>query len=733
MTTGLIRTLTAGTVVAAALVLGSMGVGAAQSGQELFQQALSKERGEGALQDAIALYQRVVQEAAGDRALEARALLQIAGIYERLDNPEARSTYERIVRDFSDNAQAVATARARLAAMSKAGSAENHKNVASTVRDVSFNLSGRVSPDGHWFVIGGGPNQRARPLQPYRSLYARNVDTGEIRPLDTAAPAVERMQAFVWSADSRRVAYNKCYAPKPPTRPTQVCELRVASLDGGTPRVVYPQAPGFLQPLAWSPDGQFVATRLYGLPAAGQNTIGLVSLPDASVRALKVSSEGPETLSDGMAFSPDGRYLVYNEGGWNAPRDIMLLAVDGSGDTALIRHPADDRFVAWTPAGDLLFRSDRSGTVDLLLAHVVDGHVQGLPLVVKRDMGLFDEHGMSSDGALYYLSPGGQEMSPIGAVSFQPPENDIQIAVLDPATGRVVEAPRPIAERAPGRGHAPTWSADGTSLIYRTSPIWSIGWNELVMLSMKTGEERRIRPQGLSNLGQDVTMVMPDGKSFVVVTATDDGRRLYKVDAETGAVTGPIGGNIGGSPRLLPDGRTVVAFRPGEPDDGRMAVIARDLASGEDTVVYAAPQGAQLRGLAVSPDGRSLALIESSTGQSHLFITTIKGGQTREVISLPTTILGGSKNVWSPDGRFIYFVEGDDPNSGPQDLWRVSSGGGQPAKVLTFGTEIWDPAIDKTGRYLAFASLRRSDAMTEHVLEHFLPDGELRPATAAAR
>jgi Tol biopolymer transport system component len=234
-------------------------------------------------------------------------------------------------------------------------------------------------------------------------------------------------------------------------------------------------------------------------------------------------------------------------------------------------------------------------------------------------------------------------------------------------------------------------------------------------------------------MGQDVTMVMPDGKSFIVVTATEEGRRLFRIDGQSGATTGPIGGRIGNSPRLLPDGRTVVAFRPANEGDGHMAVIARDLASGTDSVVYAPPEGAQLRGLAVSPDGSSLALIETAQGRSHLFTVAMKGGQTHELTSLPAAVLGGSKNVWSPDGRFIYFVEGGEANSGPQDLWRVSSSGGQPVKVLTFDAEIWDPAIDKTGRYFAFSALRRSDTMTERVLEHFLPDSELRANPAVAR
>src|SRR5262245_22600532 len=85
----------------------------AQSGYELFQQALSKERAEGKPQEAIALYQRVVEVAATDHALAARALLQLGRCYETLGNTEARNAYERLISRYPDQTDAVAQARSR--------------------------------------------------------------------------------------------------------------------------------------------------------------------------------------------------------------------------------------------------------------------------------------------------------------------------------------------------------------------------------------------------------------------------------------------------------------------------------------------------------------------------------------------------------------------------------------------------------------------------------------------
>src|SRR5450759_2911207 len=121
-------TMKRASTLAIALVLCALSAGmvAGQSGHDLFQQALVKERADGNLAEAIKLYQRVVSEFAQDRALSARALVQIGQCYEKLGEAqakEARATYERVVREFGDQVEFVAQARVRLAALGGAADA----------------------------------------------------------------------------------------------------------------------------------------------------------------------------------------------------------------------------------------------------------------------------------------------------------------------------------------------------------------------------------------------------------------------------------------------------------------------------------------------------------------------------------------------------------------------------------------------------------------------------------
>src|SRR6266851_1181746 len=84
----------------------------------LLQAAHQKQLVEGQLEEAIQLYKRIVQEHSGNRAVAAKALLEMGQCYEKLGNTEARKAYERVLREYGDQNEAAAQARARLAAIS---------------------------------------------------------------------------------------------------------------------------------------------------------------------------------------------------------------------------------------------------------------------------------------------------------------------------------------------------------------------------------------------------------------------------------------------------------------------------------------------------------------------------------------------------------------------------------------------------------------------------------------
>ena len=68
----------------------------AQSGQELFQQALVMELSNGEVGLAIGLYQRIVMEFASDRPLAAKALIRLGAAQEARGSTEAKRAYQHI-------------------------------------------------------------------------------------------------------------------------------------------------------------------------------------------------------------------------------------------------------------------------------------------------------------------------------------------------------------------------------------------------------------------------------------------------------------------------------------------------------------------------------------------------------------------------------------------------------------------------------------------------------------
>src|SRR5579859_3827110 len=111
-----------GMILAAIL---SLGMVFAQSGYDLFQKALVKERAEGDLKGAIPMFQRVVSEAGANRELAAKALVEMGGCYEKLGQGEAQKAYERVLRDFADQSAEATEARTRLAALTGGNNAKS--------------------------------------------------------------------------------------------------------------------------------------------------------------------------------------------------------------------------------------------------------------------------------------------------------------------------------------------------------------------------------------------------------------------------------------------------------------------------------------------------------------------------------------------------------------------------------------------------------------------------------
>lgn len=571
-----------------------------------------------------------------------------------------------------------------------------------------------VTPDGRYrfYVEEDGEGSE--------HLFLRDLTTGETRRL-TKGPGAAGDNKM--SPDGKQIAYAWATEDRP-------IELRIVGIDGSEPRVFYSNRDVLLLRVhEWSPDGKYVAATVFQKDRTSQ--LVLFSVADASVRVLR--TQVLKTLNSSfrwnrMSFSPDGRFVAYNlspQGGWH-PRDILAIPVEGGPEIPLVQHQAN-RLLGWTPDGrGVLFASDRSGHWDLWDIQVSDGQPRGSPELVKPNFGSFIDGvwftslGFTRDGSYYY--------------KVWVREIELYLATLDPAKNRL-RGPTKLASHV-GYRTSPEWSRDGRYLAY----AWGRGTASepfiLGIRSAKTGEERRLRLDGLIRHGGHGfdPRWSPDGR-FILADARErdyagplmDSQGLYRIDVQTGSFTPLVQTTaaIAGidSPVWSPDGRAIFERRPPP------RIVTRDLETGEEKELYRAVPPAQVHhwptsNLAVSPNGQRLAFVWTDAKNvertTALMVLSTAGGEPRELLRAQAPE-GISVPAWTPDSRHIIYARSVVGEKRKFELWRISAEGGEPQKLglVMEGLEPFGLSVHPDGKRIAFtAGTEREEVW---VLKDFLP------------
>lgn len=678
-----------GGIAALALAVVTLGAGQAlvlarQAGQAelLMQAARNKQVVEGKLDEAIAIYRDVLANHGQNRPVAARALAGLGYCYEKLgaaQTSEARKAYERLVQQYPEQTELVAEARARLLALAPVGgAAAAPAGRALAVRRVwsKEDVSGKVSPDGRYvsFTHWGTGN-----------LAIRDVASGEIRQLTAGTdPSKAYAEYSVPSPDGRRIAYAWSHS---------TYDLCVIGVDGSKPRVLRVSGGGVSRqfPLAWSPDGAQLLAEF--VKTDGTRDLMLVAVADGSAKLVKAVGRNP---SPGGVFSPDGRFIA-----WATREGLALFDLQTGAESPLISDRSSHTVLGWAPdGGHILFSSERTGSPDAWLIAVAGGKAQGEPVFVKRDWG-FRPMGFTRAGAFYY------------AVNNN--VGDVQVAEIDPASGKVVGMPRSASER--GNTWAPDWSPDGRSLafIVAREPTRTV-----VVRSLETGDEREFDfGERKIGLGASIRW-FPDGKSIAVPAFEPGaGESLLRLDVATGRITVlmPLLGSFPAF-EISRDGNSLF-YVPGHTGDTTRRLVARDLRSGREVEVVARPGFFQS---AVSPDGRSLLMSVGEGTSQVLLVRPLAGGDARELARVDgdTEVPFGGAPWWAPDGRHVYFLKGVKGEGHRWHLWRIAAEGGEPQPLgLTVGRQMGGLRLHPDGRRLATTDFTVN--LEVWVMENFLP------------
>ncbi len=119
-------------------------------------------------------------------------------------------------------------------------------------------------------------------------------------------------------------------------------------------------------------------------------------------------------------------------------------------------------------------------------------------------------------------------------------------------------------------------------------------------------------------------------------------------------------------------------------------------------------------GGAVSPDGKSVALILSRDGNPELYVKSLRTGLLKR---LTRTSRGNEASpCWSPDGKYIAFVS---DTSGRPQIYTISQSGGAARRLTTSGSECVSPDWGING-YIAYST--RTGGRYRIAVAH--PDGK---------
>lgn len=650
-----------------ALALASLGATPtlAQTGHDLYQQALVKEQADGDLQAAIALYERIVREFSSDRALAAKALVQMGQCHERLGSQAARAAYRQVVEEYADQAESAARARARLAVLTRPTPAETDSRIQvrqllSTSHGDPVPLSGGFFPDGRRLV--------------YIDWDAGTVAIGDVVTCETRAITQGDLEqggatGAKVSPDGKLIAYT-WYPADDPADHASGTMLRLIGSDGSGDRLL--QFVGGFHHGSWSWDSRHIAAHMHN--NENPNTeIVWVNVADGAKTPLE-TFQYREKFAPAVSHSPDNRFLAVEfPAEEDAGRhDILLLSTEGGPSLPLVDHPADDRLFGWVPGTDaVLFKSDRSGSEDLWAIRVKEDGTSGTPFPLMRGMGGMDPMGFGADGRLF--------------LSTRTLHYAKRVAPFDESTGRVLmEAAEPILGTHDNSGFA--WSPSGDSLVlaYREEG----GGFTIRLRDLPTGTER-ILTREINPATVGGPRWHPDGKSVLTVGMARSVDReewpntpagLYRIDVSTGevhrffdfAADNYWWMEIGMT--LTPDGKGVVYRHRGR-------LLLQDLESGGVEELFYHPD---LSGpLKWSPDGSELLFgiadssgTDQSPGRRRLMIMPFPGGEPYELlrIDLPGRLRVGSFN-WTSDGRSILFLQTLERRS---TLMRISRDGGEP-------------------------------------------------------
>ncbi|MBZ5648023.1 MAG: serine/threonine-protein kinase [Acidobacteriia bacterium] len=390
------------------------------------------------------------------------------------------------------------------------------------------------------------------------------------------------------------------------------------------------------------------------------------------VRALNSTGGQPIAGSENATFpfwSPDSQWV-----GFFAEGRLRKVSINGGAPITLAEAP-DPRGGSWGKDGTILFAPRFRGGLSRVSA---DGGA--IATLTKSDDGKYTTHRWPlflPDGK-HFLYFAGDHNNPAS-------ENaGVFLASLDGKENRRVL-----------HTLANVVYAQGQLLFLSESSLMAQAFD--ASTGALSGQPRAIADGVAYDSGVwHITATASDTGALVFQTGSSDaGRQLVWYDRSGKAL-----GTVGGRDQYLevalsPDGKKLASII----GDPQSAIWIYDLQRNTKTRLTFLSGG--IRGFAWSPDGKRIAFsLSSGTGHFQMYVQPSDGSGTAQ----PLLDANQDRFVchWSPDGRYLLYVEGA---AGTQKLWVLPmNGDGKPFPAIQNPGLDYDGQFSPDGRWLAYAS-----------------------------
>ncbi|MBK5291342.1 MAG: PD40 domain-containing protein [Acidobacteriia bacterium] len=656
------------------------------AGEVQLKAAIHKEEVDGDLKSAIEQYKKLAGRG-GNRNVAAQALFRLGQCYEKQGDAEARKAYERLVREFGDQTEMAGAARARLSALGAASTGGGM--MARQAWPDSWDVMGPPSSDGRFLPYIDWDREANVMAVDLVTKQTRTITKGDWKTTGNYA------DAMALSADGKQIAFAYCHKD-------HSCELRLADVNGGVPRTLYkaPEATFFLR-LEWSGDGQRILA--YGVD--GRRASLLLIPVDGSTPA--VIKQGDRNDTQFASLSPDSKWVALDEvqDKFAYQHDIRIVAAAGGAVVAVLRHAADDLYPMWSPDGSmLLFLSDRTGSFGLWGVPVSNGVPTGSAQLLKPDIGGIMPLGLSRNGSLYY--------------NVHATLTDAYTVAINPATGAAMGEAKPVSGNNVGAQWRPTWSPDGTKLLYEIHRFNSAGRYPVLIQSPDNSQGMVVQPR---LIGYGSPQWSPDGQSLLAWGADGNGKSgIFRIQPGTGEATLLISPDRSQSrtTRYTPDGKAAIAT-------SQRALMRLEIPSGTAQELYKTQGTGTIVDLSISPDGEWVAfqVLDNQNSKDSILVIPAGGGQSRQILELKTK---NSRRIpafdWMAGGTSLLIsLRGEGSGDAWQmcELVRVPIDGGKPQPTGFKMANIRHLNVSPDGSRIAFqAGEYKGETWT---LENFLP------------